>query len=750
MTIISPLLQNRLNATNNKKAPSNRHEKVYQDLQKRAHEAKPNEAKAKLVKEGILGNPITDTKDIIKDGKNFFKAVKTGNMGDNSLGRINDLGLKIGAGVIATFLALHSKTKTQSIMRFIGGATFIAMMDIWPKLFINLPARLVHGFRIDRKYISAQGDKKDFFLDNQFLVWDAYPEEQLRKDAKNAGIDYDSENGKEKIQRKMQKTALQNRTLWMATAGFSTPLLTAMTGNFIEPLVEKAVVNHDVKKVEKVLTTENGLKNHLDGLSKSAKVSKDEQKALEDIFTAYKEGKMTTEQMFDALSDKFSLARLFETFKDSDDANPLANYRPLNLKTTLSNMYEANRKSLNKENIISAINQRLVTIGNGTLEAEETQKILEALGDDYSAENIRKVLKDYILDDDINAIFKGLEVDEEAFFKQIREYHSSTFAQLKARVKGYLDLINPLIGSKAESLQTLEFNKTMKEVLKVLDIDVKEIKNITNTLQNDGGNASAITKQVFELLSERIASLNDEKYNEVIKLLSSGEFDEKIGAYIPSLRKHAGLIQGDSHSLTRAILGIADDAVANATTEAGNKQGIAEILEKFIDFKDADIKAIRSKLILAANLEKRIKAGEFNDEEIKIARRFIYDGGISEMIAASRKDTVQPEKFLDVLNKVFDPDKFVGDNIKKLVANLRKIGDKEGKTVITPTIDYMSCGSFAQHIKNFATKLGNNKSWMKIFAPMTIALVAVTLLVQPFFGKIDKEFPEEGKNGGAK
>ena len=139
-------------------------------MQKRAHEAKPNEAKAKMVNEGILGNPITATKDMLKDGKNFFKATITGNMGDNSLGRINDLGLKLGAGLIATFLALHSKTKTQSIMRFIGGATFIAMMDLWPKLFINLPARLVHGFRIDRKYISAQGDKKDFFLDNQYFV----------------------------------------------------------------------------------------------------------------------------------------------------------------------------------------------------------------------------------------------------------------------------------------------------------------------------------------------------------------------------------------------------------------------------------------------------------------------------------------------------------------------------------------------------------------------------------------------------
>ena len=251
MTTISPLLQNRISSKGaNKNQSLNHHERLYIDLQKRANEVKPNEAKARLVEEGMLGNPITYVKDMAVDGKNFFATVKTGKMGDNNLGRINDLGLKIGAALIASFLAVHSKTKTDSIMRFIGGATFIAAMEMWPKLFINIPARLVHGFRIDRKYISAQGDKKDFFLDNQFLVWDAYPEEQLRKDAQNAGIDYDSKNGKEKIQRKMQKTALQNRTLWMATAGFATPLLTAMFGNYITPKVEEAVVKNGVQNTK--------------------------------------------------------------------------------------------------------------------------------------------------------------------------------------------------------------------------------------------------------------------------------------------------------------------------------------------------------------------------------------------------------------------------------------------------------------------------------------------------------------------
>ena len=153
MTTISPLLQNRINGKNTQTGasnPNNRHEKIYQDLQKRANEVRPNEAKAVMVKEGMLGNPFTEVKDGIKDVGNFFNAVKTGKIGDNNLGRINDLGLVLGSTLIATYLAAHSKTKTESIMRFIGGGTFLAMMQLWPKLFINNPARLVHGFRIDR------------------------------------------------------------------------------------------------------------------------------------------------------------------------------------------------------------------------------------------------------------------------------------------------------------------------------------------------------------------------------------------------------------------------------------------------------------------------------------------------------------------------------------------------------------------------------------------------------------------------
>ena len=89
------------------------------------------------------------------------------------------------------------------------------------------------------------------------------------------------------------------------------------------------------------------------------------------------------------------------------------------------------------------------------------------------------------------------------------------------------------------------------------------------------------------------------------------------------------------------------------------------------------------------------------------------------------------------------------NHLKTAIDNLGGVL-KNGKATGSATLDYVSCGSFSGHIEKFATSLANNRAWKKIAAPMTIALVVVTLLAQPLFGNIKKEFPEEGKNGGAR
>ncbi len=295
MTYISPLLQTKLgvvpvdspkNPIQNNKPGFNKRQKeeqIYEELKLHANEVKPNEPKAKLVVENPIEAAASYVKDTKQDFSNLFKAVTTGKLADHPLGRINDLGLKIGSLVIAGFLARNSKSTTEAIMKFVGGGTFIASMSLWPKLFINLPARLVHGFRIDEKYISAQGDKKDLFLDNQFIPWDCYPKDRLMKNAKRAGIDPNDSNSEEKIQRKMQKTALQNRTLWMATAGFATPIMTSLICNRVEPHIQNAVVKHNLERAKKVLQTPESLEAYLS----KAKPQIQNQKEIEELLSKY-------------------------------------------------------------------------------------------------------------------------------------------------------------------------------------------------------------------------------------------------------------------------------------------------------------------------------------------------------------------------------------------------------------------------------------------------------------------------------
>ena len=759
MTYISPLLQARLNVgsiSTKAQTPNNQHEKIYEDLQKRANEVKPNEAKAQMVNEGMMGNPITATKDMFKDAKNFVTAVKTGEMGDNNLGRMNDLGLKIGALLTAGFLALHSKTKTEAIMKFVGGGAFVASMSLWPKLFINLPARLVHGFRIDNKYISAQGDKKDFFLDNQFLVWDAYPEEQLRKDAQNAGIDYDSPNGKEKIQRKMQKTALQNRTLWMATAGFATPLMTTMICSGIEPHIKEAVIKHGAKKVENIVDSENGIAGHIKAVVPEVKNAEE----IDNLISSYaKEGKAIDEEFYSNLAKIMAPDNFFGNFKDVDDKKVFSGFAPNNLATTLKEIRESgNFSSFEPKNLAELLKDAdtmdfdFENLTQAKLNKKAIKGIFDRLNGDYSYKNVIEVLESgefNISQDAIETIKTSAKIDNAKFFEFIKKYNEGPLSTIKARARAYADLINPVVGSKTESVYTDEFMKTMKKIINTLGYKQGDLLELRT------GSFEAVIEKLSTDIAEKTKNMNDVEYAEFIKKLGLDFSDARIPKLVNALK--------DEKNLGSIINGLEikgfDDAQINKLTSAiigqdAEKGGLIKLLQNFIETREVDLKSIRSKILLCANFERRVKTGDLKDllssDEINIARKIVYDGTIS---TAKNNAFTNLEKCEGIVKKIFKEDKFNVENsvvptIKDTVKGLCTLFTK-GK-LDAPTKDYLSCGSFADLIKNFATSMSNNKSWAKIFVPMSIAVAAITLLVQPLFGNIKKEFPEENKAGGVK
>lgn len=199
---------------------------------------KPLPSNGKLLHPTIMDYPAEIQKDIKYDAKALYHAIK-GEANDHELGRLNDVGMKLGGLVLATYLFTKKQTPKTKLFEFIGFGTFFAAMDLWPKLFIQLPAKLIHGVNVRQEYEDSFGRKKMFYQDHQFIPWDLYKDDEINKIGDRLGIPKDIPNRRNAIQEKMRQIALQNNTLWMLTAGFATPLLSALLCNAVDKTVNK-------------------------------------------------------------------------------------------------------------------------------------------------------------------------------------------------------------------------------------------------------------------------------------------------------------------------------------------------------------------------------------------------------------------------------------------------------------------------------------------------------------------------------
>ncbi len=213
---------------------------------------KPLPSNGHLVRNNIFDMPA----ELFKDAKYNYNALKhsiKGKANDNELGSLNDLGMKVGGLAIATALYSLKQTPLTKVMEFVGLTTFFASMDIWPKIALQIPAKLIHGFDIRQQYRDNYGTKKPLFQDHQFIPWDLYTDQEINKIGDRLKVPKDIKNRRNFIQEKMRKIALQNNTLWMLTAGFATPIMSALICNSLErPINNYQDANID-KKAESLL-----------------------------------------------------------------------------------------------------------------------------------------------------------------------------------------------------------------------------------------------------------------------------------------------------------------------------------------------------------------------------------------------------------------------------------------------------------------------------------------------------------------
>ena len=83
---------------------------------------------------------------------------------------------------------------------------------------------------------------KAFYLENK----DFFTNARLQK--------IQQPNRREFIQEKMRKIALQNNTMWMLTAGFATPVMSALICNQTEPYLAKWLNKKQNENADKILT----------------------------------------------------------------------------------------------------------------------------------------------------------------------------------------------------------------------------------------------------------------------------------------------------------------------------------------------------------------------------------------------------------------------------------------------------------------------------------------------------------------
>ncbi len=257
---------------------------------------KPLPSNGHLVRNSLFDIPSEIFKDIKYSAKALHHSIK-GKANDNELGHLNDLGMKLGGLTIATYLFSRKFAPLAKSMEFVGLVSFFAAMDIWPKLALQLPAYLIHGFDIRQQYRDNYGTKKPVFQDHQFIPWDLYSDEEINKIGDRLRVPKDMKNRRDFIQEKMRKIALQNNTMWMLTAGFATPIMSALICEGLKDPIH----NYQDRKLNKKANAL--LSNFNNEIAKYDFSQKNE--ALNELLENHK-GQPITSELFDEISKAVS------------------------------------------------------------------------------------------------------------------------------------------------------------------------------------------------------------------------------------------------------------------------------------------------------------------------------------------------------------------------------------------------------------------------------------------------------------
>ena len=527
---------------------------------------KPLPSKGRLLNGNIFNAPAIMVKDAVYDVKAFKHAMQ-GNANDHELGKLNDVGLKLGGLAIAGYLFTKKQTPVTKGMEFVGLASFLASMAIWPKLAIQLPAYLIHGVNVQKQYEDSFGRKKSFYQDPQFIPWDLYSDKEIDKMGNRLRVPKDIPNRRDAIQEKMKKIAIQNNTLWMLTAGFATPVMSALICNQTEPYLAKWLNNRKNKKADLILT-------NLDEHSKKY----DTHNATNNIENQIKlhAGKPITEEVINSVADAFEGmdSVTAESFKADLRELMTSNTHTISKDSTkaisknLKDIFKGKPISKDAVDAIIPNENDMFNIfkENNFIKTDADDKALKAISDkillavkkNVETYNQNRPEAEQLDFEYIKKLIRSHKVNEHPIKSVLNNSTSATFSQeiqanlrniakafdaFNAKTNALNEYAVTKVGSAPETVIANYWNNISKDLLTTLGISPKEIekvrfdRNLTGELLRNKIESivsdDATYKKVMKDLVAKVASLDSEikpsditTYNEKVDTLFNefGEF----------------------------------------------------------------------------------------------------------------------------------------------------------------------------------------------------------------------------------
>lgn len=476
-------------------------------------------------------------KYFIKDFAYDLESVKEGFNGtanDHRTGRLNDVGLKLGGIGIATMLAARTSNPVARVMEYVGLGTFLAAMNLYPKLAIQAPARAKHGFDTGIEYIDDQGRKKSMFQDPNYIPFDNYRGERRSEDldviGDRLGIPRNIENRHDVIKEQMRKIAIQNNTLWMLTAGFATPVLTALACCGLEKVVSDSVQSirnaHHNSKIASLLKSTEGM-----AIDAESIVSNSLSNNVEQVLYKFKDAELPKEDfekivdlMTKNLDDKVSagikqdLANIVKSGKNSFYLGEKASEDIIN--TIKNNISSSNKNALEKvfvptkEELDKIITSQYVT-------EEALNKIKSDLKALFKSKfsSVSGISEEYLTAEQnriIESISKSIQKVDSRYINDNTIKEISNFAKVIGEFKENDKVLDKCKSFKfeyaPETVLAKSYGKFEKTLFKVLDIKYKDLKLLKESGLEE---AEKLVVKKFEEVAK-----DEKKYEKAIKSLT--------------------------------------------------------------------------------------------------------------------------------------------------------------------------------------------------------------------------------------